>query len=283
MKGNEMNILHVAVFLVVFAAVLGAQPWQTAAGLPPQLQGVGLDQRLNNSIPLEATFHDEQGTTVALRQYFYKRPVILTLVYYQCPMLCNRILEGLVTSLKGVGLDPGKDFEIVTVSFNPRETPALAAAKKQSYLRLYGDPAAGSAWHFLTGGQPDIDRLAKAVGFRYSFDPQSGQYAHPSAIMVLTPGGRLARYFYGIDYPSRDLRLGLVEASAGKIGSPVDQVLLYCCRYDPATGKYGVVVWNVIRLTSFTVLALLSIFLIALFRRDRKPRLQDHGGHPVRA
>jgi protein SCO1/2 len=279
----RMTIPRAVFVLFASVAALTAQPWQTAAGLPPQLQGVGLDQRLNELIPLDATFHDEQARTVALRQYFDKRPVILTLVYYQCPMLCTRILEGLVTSLKGVGLEPGKDFQIVTVSFNPRETPALAAAKKQSYLKLYGNPAAGSAWHFLTGDQPDIDRLAKAVGFRYAYDPQSGQYAHPSAIMVLTPGGKLARYFYGIDYPSRDLRLGLVEASAGKIGNPVDQVLLYCCQYDPATGKYGVVVWNVIRLTSFTVLALLSLFLIVLFRRDRKHRAQNHAAHPLQA
>jgi protein SCO1 len=253
--------------LAAFLAPLAASAGQMS--LPPELVGVGLDQKLNQQVPSDLTFRDESGSTVVLGQYLTGKPVILTLVYYQCPMLCTLVLNGLVRSLRGIGLRPGRDFEIVTVSFDSKESAALAAEKKARYVERYGSPDAAQAWHFLTGDDSSIARLTTAVGFRYRFDSKTGQFVHPSAIVVLTPQGRVSRYFYGVDYPARDLRLGLVEASAGRIGSPVDRALLFCYHYDPATGKYGVVVWGLVRLLSCLVLGMLLVFLWKMFRRDR--------------
>ena len=236
---------------------------------PPLLQDVGIDQKLNERIPLDLNFRDEAGNPVALRDYFGSKPVILTLVYYECPMLCTQVLNGLDRSLQEISLDLGNQYEVVTVSFNPRETPRLAAAKKRLYVGMYGRPAAERGWHFLTGEEPAIESLARAVGFHYAYDPESQQYAHASAIMVLTPDGKLSRYFYGIQYPSRDLRLGLVEASSGKIGTPMDQILLFCYHYDPATGKYGFVILNVIRVAGITTVLLIGLLVLVLFRRER--------------
>ncbi len=238
--------------------------------LPPQLRDVGIEQRLNQQAPLDLTFRDEAGRAVRLGDYFGKRPVVLSLVYYDCPMLCTLVLNGLVRALRAVSFEPGRDFESVTVSFDPRETPALAAAKKQTYLERYRRAGAEGGWHFLTGGQEAVRRLTEAVGFRYTFDPQTGQFAHASAIMVLTPEGRLSRYFYGIEYSARDLRLGLVEASAGKIGSPVDQVLLYCFHYDPQTGKYGMVIMNTVRAAGLATVLALGMLLGLLFRQEKR-------------
>lgn len=255
--------------VVVFLAS-GVSRAQTAR--PALLTDVGIDQKLNERVPLNLSFRDDTGNTVRLGAYFGEKPVILSLVYYDCPMLCTQVLNGLERSLQGISLDVGKQFNVVTLSINPRETPGLAAVKKRIYAGMYGRRLAEQGWHFLTGEEEAIKELARAVGFHYAYDPESGQYAHATAIMVLTPDGRLSRYFYGIQYPSRDLRLGLVEASAGKIGTPVDQLLLFCYHYDPATGKYGLVILNVVRAAGLaTVLAIAGLVLV-LFRRERLAR-----------
>ena len=237
-----------------------------ASVLPPALRNIGLDQKLNAQIPLNLNFRDESGQDLPLSTYFGSRPVVLALVYYQCPMLCTQVLNGMVVSLRGMSLESGRDFEVVTVSIDPTETPQLAAKKKAEYLRRYAKSADG--WHFLTGAEPRIKELAATVGFRYAYDPKTKQYAHASAIMVVTPSGRLSRYFYGIEYPPRDLRLGLVEASENKIGSPVDEVLLYCFHYDPNTGKYSAIVMNIVRLAGGLTLLILLPLLIWLWRSD---------------
>ena len=255
---------------LAFLLFCPAAPAQTAR--PALLTDVGLDQKLNDQIPLDLTFRDEAGNTVALRQFFGDKPVILTLVYYDCPMLCTQVLNALDRSLQNITLDLGRQYEVVTVSINPRETPQLAAAKKRIYVGLYGRPHSEDGWHFLTGEQPQIEKLAHAVGFRYAYDPESGQYAHASGIMVLTPEGKLSRYFYGIQYPSRDLRLGLVEASTNKIGSPVDQLLLFCYHYDPATGKYGFVILNIVRAAGILTILAIAALLLFLFRREQAAR-----------
>src|SRR6185503_5559904 len=192
--------------------------------------------------------------------------VILALVYYQCPMLCTQILNGLVVSLRGISLESGHDFEVLSVSIDPTETPSLASRKKTEYLRCYAKSSTG--WHFLTGVEPQIKQLAQAVGFRYAYDPKTRQYAHASAIMVLTPSGKLSKYFYGIEYAPRDLRLGLVEASDNKIGSPVDQLLLFCYHYDPYTGKYSAIVMNVVRLAGALTVLIIGVGLFCLWRWD---------------
>jgi protein SCO1/2 len=230
---------------------------QTPRGLPESLRNVGIDQRLNEQVPLDLVFRDEAGKAVRLGDYFKGRPVILNLVYYECPMLCTQILNGLVSSLKVLSFTVNKEFDVVTVSFNPKEGPSLAAAKKEGYLNRYGRPGVADGWHFLTGNEESIQALTKAVGFRYAFDPQTGQYAHASGIMLLTPQGRVSRYFYGIEYAPRDLRLGLVEASANKIGSVSDQLLLFCFHYNPHEGKYSAIIMNFIRMGG--VLTLLAL------------------------
>jgi len=256
--------------LGAFALSAAAQDPLPQNGRPQLLRDVGIDQELNEQVPLDLQFRDETGRPVALREYFSGKPVILTLVYYECPMLCTQVLNGVLRSMQGIPMDAGKQFHVVTVSINPRERPPLAASKKRVYIGLYGRPDAAEGWHFVTGDEPAIEKLAHAVGFRYAYDPGSGQYAHASAIMVLTPDGRLSRYFYGIQYPSRDLRLGLVEASAGRVGTPVDQLLLFCYHYDPATGKYGIAILNLVRAGAVLTVLLLAVFLIVLFRRERR-------------
>ena len=249
-----------------------SRPYEPRApsGLPKALTGVGIDQKLNEQLPLDLVFRNENGEDVKLGSYFGKKPVVLSLVYYQCPMLCNQVLNGMVTAFKVMAFKPGEEFEVVTVSFDPRETPALAAAKKQTYVDYLPEAkraGAASGWHFLTGDEASIKRITDAVGFRYHFDEATNQFAHASGIFVATPQGKLARYFYGIEYAPRDLRLGLIEASENKIGSPVDQLLLYCFHYDPATGKYGAAVMNLMRVGGVvTVIAIVGL-LLALRRR----------------
>jgi protein SCO1/2 len=261
-----------AILVVIAAALVQAQTYkdrQTAVAasvLPPALRNIGLDQNLNAQIPLSLIFRDDSGRELPLSAYFGSRPVVLALVYYQCPMLCTQVLNGMVMSLRGMSLESGRDFDVVTVSIDPTEMPDLAAKKKAEYLRRYAKGSAG--WHFLTGAEPQIKQLAHAVGFRYAYDPKTKQYAHASAIMVVTPSGRLSRYFYGIEYAPRDLRLGLVEASENKIGSPVDQILLYCYHYDPNTGKYSAIVMNIVRLAGALTLLILLPLLIWLWRAD---------------
>lgn len=236
------------------------------SGLPKALNDVGIDQKLNEQLPLDLEFRNESGETVKLESYFGNKPVVLSLVFYECPMLCNQVLNGMVGAFRVMSFRPGKEFEVITVSFDSRETPTLAAAKKSTYVAYLPEEKradAASGWHFLTGDETNIKRLINAIGFRYHFDEETNQFAHASAIYVATPQGKLARYFYGIEYAPRDLRLGMIEASENKIGSPVDQLLLYCYHYDPATGKYGAVVMNMIRLGGVaTVVAMLTLLLL---------------------
>jgi len=240
-----------------------------ASARPPRLENVGIEQRLDAQVPRELTFVDDSGRPVKLGEYFGKRPIILNLVYYNCTMLCGEALAGLAGSMKMIKFDVGKEFDVVTVSFNPDETPEIAAAKKKDYIERYGRPGAASGWHFLTGRAESINALTKAVGFQYQYDPKLNQYAHATAIMVLTPEGRISRYFYGVDFPPKDLRMGLVEASQGKIGNLTDQVLLYCYHYDATTGKYGAVIGNILRLGAGVTTVLLGGFLLILFRLER--------------
>jgi Uncharacterized protein SCO1/SenC/PrrC, involved in biogenesis of respiratory and photosynthetic systems len=238
-------------------------------GLPKTLDKVGIDQKLNEQLPLDVIFRDETGQEVRLGQYFNQgKPVLISLVYYECPMLCNQVLNGLAGSLKTLSFDVGKEFEVVTVSFDARETPQLAAAKKDSYMARYGREGAAKGWHFLTGEQKSIDALTQAVGFRYAYDESQKQFAHASGIMLATPEGKLSRYFYGIEYAPKELRLSIVEASANKVGSPVDQLLLYCFHYDPSTGKYGLAIMNIVRLAGVVTVVGIAL-LIVLLRQKR--------------
>ena len=239
---------------------------------PPGLKNVGIEQHLNEQIPPQLIFHDENGDQVRLAEYFGKKPMILNLVYYQCPMLCGEVLSGLESALRVLKFDVGNQFDVLTVSFDPRETPAMATAKKAEFLKRYGRPGANQGWHFLTGPQQSIDALTKAAGFQYEYDANSGQFAHTTAIMVLTPEGRIAQYYYGVEYAPKDLRLGLVQASQNKIGNLVDQVLLYCYHYDPATGKYGAVVMRILRLAGAATILTLGLFMVVMFRRGSSTR-----------
>ena len=236
---------------------------------PPYLTNVGIEQHLDAQVPADLAFVDDTGRPVHLGDYFGKKPLILNLVYYNCTMLCGEALAGLSGSMKMVKFNVGDEFDVVTVSFNPNETPEIAAAKKKDYLKRYGRPSAATGWHFLTGPAESINALTRAVGFQYQYDPKINQYAHATAIMVLTPQGRISRYFYGVDYPPKDLRMGLVEASQGKIGNAVDAVLLYCYHYDPATGKYGAIVNNILRLGAGLTILILGSLLFILFRLEK--------------
>ena len=254
----------------------GARPetGNPSSGLPPALRDVRLEQKLDQQLPLDLVFRDESGQEVKLGQYFGQKPVVLALVYYDCPMLCTQVLNGMVTSFRVLPFQIGKEFDVVTVSFDPRETSALAASKKKvyvNYLPAKMQTGAANGWHFLTGDEANIAKLTDAVGFRYHYDEATKQFAHASGIMVATPHGKLSRYFYGIEYAPRDLRLGLIESSANKIGSPADQLLLYCYHYDPATGKYGAAVMKIMRIAGvITVLAIVAM-LFAL--KGRRPKL----------
>ena len=244
-----------------------------SSALPQALREIGFDQYIDQRVPLDTTFRDEAGATVRLGDYFGNKPVVLVFAYYDCPMLCTQVINGLSSALGVMSLNPGRDFEIVTVSFNPRDTPASAAAKKASYLERYRRPGAAAGWHFLTGDQANIDRLTKAAGFRYAWDAETRQYAHPSGVIVLTPDGRLSKYLFGIEYGPRDLRLGIVEASAGKVGTPVDSLLLYCYHYDPMTGRYGLAIMRAIRMAGAATVLAIGAFIVVMVRRERKPAL----------
>ncbi len=243
---------------------------QNPSGRPEVLRDVGLDQKLNAQVPLDITLRDEHGVSVSIGQLLQGKPAILTLVYYQCPMLCTEVLNATLNSLKEVPLEIGKDFSVITVSIDPSEKPILAEAKQIMYTGLYGRPGAVHGWHFLTGDESQIRRLAAAVGFRYAYDKVSKQFAHASGMMVLTPEGKLSRYFYGISYRPRDVRLGLVEASEGKIGSLTDTILLYCYHYDPSTGKYGVVITNIVRAAGVLTVAAIAMMILIFLRRERR-------------
>jgi protein SCO1/2 len=277
------------ILILLFAAPVFAQPGQPgpssplygarpetgnpSTGLPKALQDVRIEQKLDQQLPLDLVFRDESGQSVKLGQYFGQKPVVLALVYYDCPMLCTQVLNGMVTSFRVLPFQMGKEFEVVTVSFDPRETSALASSKKQVYVNYLPEKmhaAANAGWHFLTGDQQSIAQLTDAVGFRYHYDEATKQFAHSSAIMVATPQGKLSHYFYGINYSARDLRLGLIESSENRIGSPADQLLLYCYHYDPATGKYGAAVMKIMRIAG--VLTVLSIITMLLAMKARSPK-----------
>jgi len=245
------------------------EPGMPASQVPQALREIGFDQNLDQPVPLDTVFRDEAGATVRLGDYFGTRPVVLVFAYYDCPMLCTLVINGLASALDLLSLEPGKDFEIVTVSFNPRDTPAMAAAKKAGYIQRYKRAGAARGWHFLTGDQPSIDRLTKAAGFRYAWDAGTKQFAHPSGVVVLTPEGRLARYLFGIEYGPRDLRFALVEASAGHVGSPVDTLLLYCYHYDPMNGRYGLVIMQVTRLAGAATVLAIGSFIVVMLRREK--------------
>ena len=233
---------------------------------PPGLEQVGITQKLDAQLPLDLTFRDETGKSVQLKEYFGKKPVILNFAYYTCPMLCGELLKGLTTSLKGLKFELGNEFDVVTVSIDPHDTPETATEKKAEYLQRYGHPERAAGWHFLTGSQESITALTKAAGFGYQYNEQTMQFAHATAIMIVTPQGKLAQYFYGVDFAPKDLRLGIVEASNEKIGNLVDQMLLYCYHYDPATGKYGAIVARVLKLSGLVTVLGLGLMLVVLVR-----------------
>jgi protein SCO1 len=272
---------------VMLSAVLGTAPVaaQSSAGgsfyeprdssqppshrLPQLLTEIGLDQKLDAQLPLDLGFVDEAGRAVTLGDYFGKRPVVLTLVYYECPMLCTQVLNGLASAIGVLQFDVGQEFDIVTVSFDPGETPELARAKKAAYLERYKRPGAAAGWHFLTGSPKSIEALTKAVGFRYAYNASIDQFAHVSGIMVATPAGRLSHYFYGIEYGPRDLRLALIEAGDRKIGSPVDQLLLYCFHYDPKSATYSVAVMRLVRSAGIATVLAIVAGIVVMRRRDK--------------
>jgi len=251
------------------AAQMGPVPPPPRPATPGVLQEVGFDQKLGDEIPLDLAFKDETGRDVRLGDYFGKKPVVLSLVYYRCPMLCTISLNGLAGALEVLSFVPGQEFEVVTVSFDPTEGPVLAAAKKKAYMTRYKRPEADAGWHFLTGPKESVDRLTKAVGFRYVWDAETKQFAHPAGILVATPEGRIARYLFGVEYSPKDLRLALVDAAGGKIGNPVDQVLLLCYQYDPQSGRYSASILSFVRLGGVLTVVALAGFILTASRRRR--------------
>ncbi|MBV8514417.1 MAG: SCO family protein [Acidobacteria bacterium] len=263
----------------VSAQTIPTDVGKSSSGLPPALRNVGFEPPLNGQIPLALQLKDEAGREVALGDYFHGKPVVLALVYYGCPMLCNQVEQGVVGSLKMLSFNPGTDYQVVFVSFDSRESAAMAARKKASALSHFGRPQTASGWHFLTGSQESIDAVTQAANFRYSLDPKTNIFAHASGIMLLTPDGRISRYFYGVEFPSRDMRLGLIDASAGKIGNPIDHLLLYCFQYDPSTARYSATILRIVRIgalfTIFTIVAGILIFR----RRDHALATKAQGAH----
>jgi protein SCO1 len=270
--------LKIAVLAAALAAAAGVASAQLADQAVPALEKVGVEEHLDARLPLELEFIDEAGRTVRLGDYFDgARPVILTLNYYRCPMLCGLQLNGVVAGLEEMDWTPGVEFEMVTVSIDPLETPELAQAKKENYLKRYQRPAAARGWHFLTGRQDNIARLAETVGFSYTYDVASGQYAHAAAIFVITPDGRVARYLYGIEYPPKSLKLALMEASEGKIGSAFDQLIMYCFHYDPASRRYAPVAMNIMRVGGGATALLLGLTLGTWWLRESRRRRRAQG------
>ncbi len=280
---NSRRILAIGFAVLLMSAVAFGQGMTKgimsppANMRPPGLQNVGIEQHLDQQIPPNLSFRDETGKPVRLGDYFGKKPMILNLVYYNCPMLCGEVLSGLESALRVLKFDVGKEFDVLTVSFDPRETPDMATKKKAEFLKRYGRAGAAEGWHFLTGPQESIDALTKAAGFQYQYDPKTGQFAHATAIMVLTPDGKIAQYYYGVEYAPKDLRLGLIQASENKIGTLADQVLLYCYHYDPATGKYGAIISRVLQLSGLATILALGILMTVLIRFG-----SGHGEHAAR-
>ncbi len=245
----------------------------TSSGLPKALKEVGIEQKLGEQVPFDAEFKDENGQTVKLGQYFGReKPVIIALVYFECPMLCNEVLNGLTGSLKGISFDAGNEFDVVAISFDPRENdvPELAKNKKESYLKRYGRENTADGWHFLTGTPEQIEKVTNAVGFKYYWDEKTEQFAHAGGIMVATPDGKLARYFYGIDYAPKDLKFGIMEASEGRVGNPAEQLFLYCYHYDPSTGNYGLAILRVLRIAAIITILGIGGMLFVFWRYKKK-------------
>jgi protein SCO1/2 len=237
---------------------------------PPALRDVGFDQKLGEALPLDVRLRDETGREVVLGEYFRGKPVVLSLVYYECPMLCTLSLNGLASALDVLAFTPGQEFELLTLSFDSSESAELAAAKKQAYLGRYKRPGAERGWHFLTGERSEIERLTAAVGFRFAWDEQTKQFAHPAGVVVVSPQGRIAHYLYGIEYAPKDLRLALVEAGDGRIGTAVDQVLLYCYQYNPLTGRYSASIMALVRLAGAATVLALGGFILVMRRREAR-------------
>lgn len=271
MKARSVVMAFVITFVVpAFRPAISAQPGAPAAEVPPQLREVGFDQNLNRMLPLDVELTNEHGRTVKIGDYFGERPVVLAFVYYGCPMLCLQSLNSLASTLGVLSENPGDDFEVVSVSIDPRETPALALEKKVHYVERSGKPAIARGWHYLTGTEANIRRLTGAAGFRYAWDDVQKQYAHPAGIVVATPQGKVSRYLFGIDYGPRDLRLALLDASEGKISSPLRRALLYCYHYDLATGRYNLAIMRVVRLAGAATVLSLGTLILVWTRRERR-------------
>ena len=283
---SEFGILFAFALGLAFASTAFAQNMYSGGGgimapsanvKPPGLTNVGLEQRLNAQVPADLAFRDETGKPVKLGEYFGKRPLILSLVYFRCPMLCNEVLAGVEGSLKAISFNPGQDFDVLTVSFDPKDTPESATEKKAEMLKHYKRDGAAGGWHFLTGSQESIDALTKAVGFQYQYDNTTDQFAHTTGLMILTPDGKVAQYYYGVNFPPRDVRLGLIQASQGKIGTLADQVLLYCYHYDPKTGKYSAIINRIIQLGGGLTILSIGAVVLVLLRRGSDSELRGHG------
>jgi protein SCO1/2 len=264
--------LAASAYALVLLFLASGSAFSQPTSQPGPLQDVGFDQRLGEAVPLDAVFVDERGERVTLGDFFGERPVIMALVYYECPMLCTMVLNGLTSSLGTLEFDPGEEFEVVIVSFDSRETLAQARSAKSTHVGRYDRPGTEDGWHFLTGDEESVQRITQSLGFRYVWVPESNQFAHAAGIVALTPEGQIARYFYGIEYAPRDVRLGLVEAADNQIGSLVDQILLYCFHYDPVVGKYSAVAMNIVRLAAAATVLALGSFLILQWRRERRRR-----------
>jgi protein SCO1/2 len=267
----------IALATVVVSAQGEAPGLRPAAALPsnavPGVLGrVAFEQRLNEQLPLDLPFRNEAGKSVKLGDYFGRKPVVLAFVYYECPMLCTQVLNGLESALRVINESIGREFDVVTVSFDPRETPVLAAGKKKAYLDRYRRPSAEHGWHFLTGDEASIASLTKAAGFSYVYDDETKQFAHASGIVVATPAGKLSRYFFGIDYSPRDVKFALIESSTGKIGTLTERLLLYCYHYDPATGNYGFMAMRAVRVGAAVTLVALFGFMFVSIRREPQSR-----------
>jgi protein SCO1/2 len=276
--------IGVAILLMALPSSVGAQmaggsaagykrePGMPSSAIPAPLREIGFDQNIGRRVPLDTIVRDEDGRTAPIGKYFGARPIVLIFAYYNCPMLCTQVVTGLASAVGVLSLTPGRDFDVVTLSFDPRDTPAAAATKKAAFLERYGRQDVAAGVHFLTASQPSIDRLTKAAGFRYAWDAATGQFAHPTGVVVLTPDGRLSRYLFGIEYGPRDLRLAIVEASAGKVGTAIDTLLLYCYHYDPMTGRYGLAIMRTLRIAGAMTVVGLGMFIAIMVRRERPRR-----------
>jgi len=279
MTARVCSLIVAMVFTAVSAAaqMTGApsagykrEPGMSASTMPAPLREIGFDQNIGQQLPLDAEVVDESGTVAPIGRFFGARPVVLVFAYYTCPMLCSQVVNGLASAVDVLSLQPGRDFDVVVVSFDPRDTPATAAAKKAHYLERYTNARAAAASHFLTASSSSITRLTKAAGFRFAWDEQTQQFAHPTGVIVVTPDGRMARYLFGIEYGPRDLRLAIVEASAGRVGSAADTLLLYCYHYDPMTGRYGLVVMRLMRVAGASTVLALGAFVVVMLRREKR-------------